>query len=56
MCHFLPEVKKFHGSDFPPQALYDILICLQFFLETFDFQWKLLDQEQFSEVKFILNN
>ena len=28
LVHFLTEVKKIDGSDFPGKTLYDILICV----------------------------
>ena len=37
LVHFLTEVKKIDGSDFPGKTLYDILICVQFYLETLGF-------------------
>ena len=34
VCRFITEVKKLDGNDFPAKTLYDIIICLQFWLET----------------------
>ena len=34
LCHFITEVKKLDGSDFPPHTLYGIIICIQFWLES----------------------
>ena len=34
ICRFLTEIKKLDGSDFPGKTLYDLVICLQFHLET----------------------
>ena len=56
ITRFLTEVKKLDGSDFPPHTLYDIVICLQFHLESIGFSWKLLSQEMFHEVRFSLDN
>ena len=56
MCHFITEVKKMDGSDFPGKTLYDIVICIQFFLETQGLSWRLLHDEEFSELKFTLDN
>ena len=56
MCRFISEVKKVDGSDFPPKTLYDIVICVQFWLETQGLAWKLLTDEVFTELKYTLDN
>ena len=33
LCHFITEIKKLDGSEFPPRTLYDLVICMQFYLE-----------------------
>ena len=53
---FLTEVKKVDGTDYPGKTLYEILICIQFHLESIGFGWKLLNQECFKGVKFMLDN
>ena len=56
MTRFLTEVKKLDGTDFPPNTLYDIVICVQFHLESMGFSWKLLSHEMFHDVRFIIDN
>ena len=56
ICQFLTEVKKLDGSDFPGKTLYDIGICLQLYLETKRFAYKLLNEESFSKIRFTLDN
>ena len=56
LVRFLTEVKKVDGSEFPGKTLYDILICLQFHLETMDFEWKLLDEAMLRDVRITLDN
>ena len=56
MCRFITEVKKVDGSDYPPKTLYDIVICVQFWLETQGLAWKLLNDVAFQELKFTLDN
>ena len=56
LCRFITEVKKLDGSDFPARTLYDILICVQFHLETLGFPWKLINDVAFTELKFTLDN
>ena len=54
--HFITEVKKLDGSDFPGKTLYDIVIFIQFHLESIGFAWKLLNQDTFKDVRFTLDN
>ena len=56
VCQFFTEVKKMDGSDFPGKTLYDIIICVQFHLETLSYSWKLLNEEKFKEIRFTLDN
>ena len=56
LCRFLTEVRKVDGSEFPPKTMYDIIMCVQFHLETLGFSWRLISDEQFQEVKFTLDN
>ena len=56
MARFITEVKKLDGSEFPGRTLYDIIVCVQFHLETLGFAWKLLNDDNFKSVKFTLDN
>lgn len=56
LTRFLAEVKKMDGNDFPPKMLYEILIAVQFHLETLGFCWKFLEDEAFKDLKFTLDN
>ena len=53
---FITEVQKLDGSDFPGRTLYDIVICIQFHLESIGYSWKLLNHDTFKEVRFSLDN
>ena len=53
---FITEVRELDGSDFPAKTLYQIVVCVQFHLETLGFTWKLLDNKDFTELRFTLNN
>ncbi len=55
MC-FLNEIRRKDGKDFPGKTLYEILMCIQFFLEKRGLFWKLLDDPEFVRVKFTLDN
>ena len=39
ICKFITEVKKVDGSDYPPCTMYDIVICLQFWLDSNGIMW-----------------
>ena len=56
LSRFITEVKKKDGCDFPGKTLYDILICIQFHLESIGLFWKLLNDQMFSDVKYTLDN
>ena len=56
MRRFITEVRKLDGSDFPPKTLYQIVLCVQFHLETLGFNWKIIDEETFKEIRFTLDN
>ena len=56
LCRFLTEAKKLDGNDYPPKTMYDILMCVQFYLETVGFSWRLISHDIFREVKFTLDN
>ena len=56
LTRFITEVKKVNGSDFPARTLYDIVICLQFYLETVGYSWKLLSQDSFRDLRFTVDN
>ena len=56
LWHFITEIQKVNGSDFPGKTLYDIVVCIQFHLETLGFGWKLINDEGFKDVRFTLDN
>ena len=56
LCRFITEVKKLDGTDFPPKTLYEIVVCIQFFLETEGFHWRIITDDLFKEVRFTLDN
>ena len=56
LCHFITEIKKLDGTEYPGKTLYDIVICLQFHLECLGFAFKLIHGDQFRDVKYTLDN
>ena len=56
LTRFVTEVKKLDGSDFPGKTLYEIVICIQFHLETMGYAFKLISEEGFKDVKYTLDN
>ena len=57
LCRFLTEVKKVNGEDYPPKTLYEMIICIQFHLETLGFSYKLVsDDDNFKDLKYTLDN
>ena len=39
MSHFVTEVRKMNGEQFPAKTLYEIVMCTQFHLESVGFAW-----------------
>ena len=56
LTRFITEVKKLDGTDFPGKTLYEILLSIQFHLETRGYAWKLLNEECFKDIKYTLDN
>ena len=56
MRRFITEIRKKDGNDFPPKMLYQIVLCVQFHLETKGITWRLLEDEFFKELEFTLDN
>ncbi len=53
---FISEIKKKDGSEFPGSSLYQIIICIQFFVEKNGLKLKLLDHPDFVSLRFTLDN
>ncbi len=53
---FVSEIKKKDGSEFPGSTLYQIVICIQFFIEKNGLKLKLLDHLDFVPLRFTLDN
>ena len=45
-----------NGEDYPAKTLYEIVICLQFHLETLGYTYKLLVDDCFKDIKYTLDN
>ena len=56
MPRFITEVKKVNGNPYPAKTLYDIVICVQFQLELMGFCYKLLNDDDFRQIKWSLDN
>ena len=56
VCRFLTEIKKLNGCEFPGKTLFEMVICVQFHLESCGKSWKLLSHDEFKDIKFTLDN
>ena len=56
LCRFITEIKKLDGSDFPGKTLYHLVVCIQLFLESQGFGFKLINDPAFKELKYTLDN
>ena len=58
LCRFITEIKKISGKDFPAKTLYEMVICIQIYLETLGVFWKLLNDSdlEFIQLKYMCDN
>ena len=56
LCSFVNEVRRKDGKEYPGKTLYDLVLCVQFYLEQKGIFWKLIDGEEFMRLKFTLDN
>ena len=54
--HFITEIKKLDGLDYPGKTLYHLVICIQFHLECQGFAFKLINDAAFKDLKYTLDN
>ena len=57
LCKFIAEVTKKHdGSDYPGKTLYEMIICIQKYLNQREIPWRLIEDPEFMDVKNVLDN
>ncbi len=56
LCVFVNEVKRHDGKEFPGRTLYDLVLCIQFYLEKTGIFWKVIEDDEFKRVKFTVDN
>ena len=56
LCSFVNEVRRKDGNEYPGKTLYDLILCLQFYLEKRGLFWKLIDDQEMVRLKFTLDN
>ena len=56
MSRFITEIRKINGEQFLSKTLYEIMMCVQFHLESIGFAWRLLHDTRFIDLKFTLDN
>ena len=56
LARFIREVKKVDGTDFPPNSLREIIIMIQMYLHENLISWKLLDGDNFSVLRNMVDN
>ncbi len=58
LCHFIIEIKKINSQEYPPKTIYEMVICVQMFLETYRLFWKILDNkdDEFIKLRYTCNN
>ena len=56
LCRFVREVKKLDGSDYPPNTIRELVIMIQMYLHQNGIFWKLLDQQEFTALRNVVDN
>ena len=57
LCRFMPEVTRKCGEgSFPRATLYQMIIAIQRYLVINKLKWKLLDDEEFEDMRIVLDN
>ncbi len=56
LCHFLSEIRRKDGNEYPGKTLHEIMICMQFYLQKVGVEWKLLDDPAFVKLRHTLDN
>lgn len=56
LCPFILEVRKQTGENYPAQTLYEIIVCIQLYMNMYGREWKVIDDPAFRRVKNTLDN
>ena len=56
ISHFICEIKKLDGNDYPSDTLYSIVVSLQLYFDKCGKSYKLLMDDQFSQIRHTLDN
>ncbi len=56
LCCFINKTHRQDKAEFPGKTLYEILMCIQFFLKKKGLFWKVIDNPEFVKLKFTLDN
>ena len=56
LCQFITEITKVNGEDYPPKTIYEIVICVQMYLESKGYFFKFFEDEEFTDLKYTCNN
>ncbi len=56
LCRFITEIRRVNGDGYPPKTLYDVVIMIQLHLESHGKYWELLDEKEFKNVRYTLDN
>ncbi len=56
LTYFVTEIRCKDGGEYEGRTLYDIIICLQFHFERAGIFWKFIDDSEFQNLKWTLDN
>ena len=53
---FITEITKINGEEYPPKTIYEIIICVQMYLESKGLFWKFFEDIEFVDLKYTCDN
>ncbi|CAC5389685.1 unnamed protein product [Mytilus coruscus] len=56
ISRFICDVRKTDGTEYPPDTLYSLVICLQLYMDTLGYNHKFLSDSSFIQIKNSLDN
>ena len=56
MCRFCVEIKKIDGKEYPPKTIRELVIMVQMYLNERGIYWKLLEHQDFVNLRNVVDN
>lgn len=56
LCRFITEITKVNGEDYLPKTIYEMVSCVQMYLESKGHYFKFFEDPEFSDLKYTCDN